>query len=340
MNIALITPYYNPPVRGNAVTARRIERHLRAVGLKVTVLSLDALPAEEILKRITAEQPDLIHSLHAHMGGRVAREAARSAGIPYLVTLTGSDVYEALEDARRQDTLAVLRDAAAVAAFHKCVRCKVLDHNPSLAEKMAVIPQGVELPGDDFDWGGERFDGDEFVFFLPAGLRPVKNIAFPLAPLAELYREEPRVRFLLAGPVLDRDYGAATLEALDRYPFARYLGEVGRNAIGALFRRADVVLNSSIFEGGMANSVLEALAFGKPVLASYIDGNRSVVKEGVTGFLYRGEQEFLDRSRDLLRNPALGRRLGEQGRELVRERFSPEREAAAYLDIYRQMTGA
>lgn len=71
----------------------------------------------------------------------------------------------------------------------------------------------------------------------------------------------------------------------------------------------------------MANSVLEALAFGTPVLASYIDGNRSVVKEGATGFLFRGEREFLDRARDLLRNPALGRRLGEQGRELVRERF-------------------
>ncbi|ANA39842.1 GPMC system family 4 glycosyltransferase [Geobacter anodireducens] len=340
MNITLITPYYHPPVRGNAVTARRIERQLRAAGHGVTVHALDAAPAEEILRRIAADPPDLIHALHAYLGGRVAREAGRATGIPYLVTLTGSDVYEALEDARRRDTLAVLRDAAAVAAFHKCVRCRVLDHHPSLAETMAVIPQGVELPGEEFEWGEERFEGGEFVFFLPAGLRPVKNAAFALGPLAELHREDPRVRFLLAGPILDREYGAATLEAMDRHPFARYLGEVGRGAIGALFHRADVVINSSIFEGGMANSVLEALAFGTPVLASYIDGNRSVVKEGATGFLFRGEREFLDRARDLLRNPALGRRLGEQGRELVRERFSPERETEAYLELYRRITGA
>ena len=80
---------------------------------------------------------------------------------------------------------------------------------------------------------------------------------------------------------------------------------------------ADVVLNSSASEGGMANSVLEALAVGRAVLAADIPGNCSVIEHGVTGFhastpaqmrailrerYARGEiykQEFDARRRDL-----------------------------------------
>lgn len=339
MKIALITPYHTPPVRGNAVTVRRIAAHLAAAGCEAAVYSLDAMTAADIHRGIRQAAPAVIHAFHAYLGGRVARETARATGIPYMVTLTGSDAYEALEDGRREETLAVLRDAAAIVAFDVSVKHRVVDRHPSLAEKTRVIPQGVELPGEDFHWGMERFDAGEFVFFLPAGLRPVKNVGFAFAPLAELHREESRVRLLVAGPVLDDQYGAAVLAELDRHPFARYLGVVGRESIGALYRRADVVLNTSLFEGGMANSVLEAMAFGRPVLAADIEGNRSIVQEGKTGLLFRGEGEFLEKARKLLRDEALCRRLGEQGRRLVRERFSPEREAAEYRELYGEVLG-
>lgn len=335
MNAALITPYYHPPVRGNAVTVDRIARHLAVVGCTAQVLALDAMLAEEMVRELRRTPPDIIHAFHAYHGGRVARESARAVGAPFVVTLTGSDVYEALEDGRRDETLGVLRDAAAIVAFHKCVRCRLSDHHPPLADKTHVIPQGVELPGEEFPWGAERLEGGEFVFLLPAGIRPVKNVTFALPPLRELHREMPAVRLLVAGPILDRTYGSRVLAEFGHTPFARYLGEVSHDAIGALYRRADVVLNTSQFEGGMANSVLEAMAFGKPVLASFIDGNMSVVKEGKTGLLYRGEAEFLEKARLLVRDEALRRHLGANGRHVVREQYAPEREAAAYESLYR-----
>ncbi|RNC73223.1 MAG: glycosyltransferase family 1 protein [Desulfuromonadales bacterium] len=339
MKVDLITPYHHPPVRGNAVTVQRIGRHLIAAGCTVTVHSLSEFSAEEISRRVRDRAPDVIHAFHAHLGGRVAREIARVTGIPYIVTLTGSDAYEALEDDRHEETRQVLLHAAAVVAFHKCVKCRVTDHLPAVAEKTVVIPQGVELPGEDFSWGHERFEAGERVFFLPAGLRPVKNIGFALAPLAELHREEPSVRLLVAGPVIDEAYGARLLGEMESYPFARYLGEVGWHAIGALYRRADVVLNTSLSEGGMANSVLEAMAFGRPVLASDIEGNRSLVKEGKTGLLFRDEGEFLEKARALLRDRDLRQQLGDRARQVVRECYSPEREAAEYRDVYGRVAG-
>jgi glycosyltransferase involved in cell wall biosynthesis len=110
--------------------------------------------------------------------------------------------------------------------------------------------------------------------------------------------------------------------------------------MASLLSQADVVLNCSISEGGMANAVLEALSLGRPVLASDIDGNRSIVADGVTGFLFRDEVEFERRAAQLARDPALRERLGRAGSALVAERFPPAREIDGYCEIYRELVPA
>jgi glycosyltransferase involved in cell wall biosynthesis len=99
-----------------------------------------------------------------------------------------------------------------------------------------------------------------------------------------------------------------------------------------------VVLNCSISEGGMANSVLEALALGRAVLASDIEGNRSLIEDGVTGLLFASPEEFLERADRLAADPGLRRRLGAAGRERVLARYSPERELDGYLAVYARLS--
>jgi len=86
--------------------------------------------------------------------------------------------------------------------------------------------------------------------------------------------------------------------------------------------------------------VLEALSLGRAVLASDIDGNRSIVADGFTGFLFRDETEFERHAAKLARDPALRKRLGLAGSVLVRERFSPAREIDGYQTVYRELATA
>ena len=338
MKIALITPYYYPFVRGNAVTVRRIARSLVRSGCRTEVYSLDSRSASGIARRMADAPPRLIHAFHGWVGGRVARAIAAQRGIPYIVTLTGTDVYEALTDIRREETFAVLHDAARLVAFDPCIRERL--GSPALQEKTVIIPQGVETPGEERRIPEDLiFSGGSFTFLLPAGLRPIKQVLFPLAPLAEIYRYEPRVRLLLAGPVIDPAYAARVMGELERHPFAHYLGGIDHGAIGCLYRRADAVLNTSLFEGGMANSILEAMSLARPVLVADIEGNRAIVREGVTGLLYRTEAEFREKAERLITDPVLARQLGHEAKRLVLEEFSPEREVSAYLELYREVVG-
>jgi len=165
----------------------------------------------------------------------------------------------------------------------------------------------------------------------------VKNPAFPLVPLGRLAAILPEIRLAYAGPLLDPEVGEALLRAMSTLPWARHLGAVPHARMASLLSQADVVLNCSISEGGMANSVLEALSIGRAVLASDIAGNRSLIDDGSTGFLFGDEAKFERRAAELVGDPGLRERLGRAGRELVARRYSPEREIDGYCDVYRRL---
>ena len=89
----------------------------------------------------------------------------------------------------------------------------------------------------------------------------------------------------------------------------------------------------------MANTLLEAMAMGKPVLASNIEGNRSVIKDFITGLLYQGEADFLEKIERLILDVTLREKLGKNGKRFVLKNFMPEKEAASYLKLYARILG-
>jgi glycosyltransferase involved in cell wall biosynthesis len=97
------------------------------------------------------------------------------------------------------------------------------------------------------------------------------------------------------------------------------------------------VVNSSVSEGGMANSVLEALALGRAVLASDIEGNRSLIEHELTGLLFRDQDDLGVQAERLVIDPALRARLGAAGRAHVERNYPPHREIDAYVALYRSL---
>lgn len=336
MRIALITPHYWPDIRGNAVTVRRIAHHLRLLGCKPDVFELDSISADDAATRIMAGGYELCHAFHAHEGGAVARMIAHRSSIPYIITLTGSDINMACADSRRDETLAALAESARIVAFHSNIAERLAHAIPNFEDRLAVIPQGVQLP----DMNKAEPPHDQFTFLLPAGLRPVKDVLFSLEPLSQLVAEVPGLRLVIAGPVLDEAYAAQVVERLRHYPFANYIGAVEHLEMGKLYQQASVVLNTSISEGGMANSLLEAMAWCRPVLAAAIEGNRSLVTNGVTGLLYRDSDEFQAQARQLASDSTLRARLTNAARQMLVEKHAPECEAARYLKLYREIAVA
>ena len=123
------------------------------------------------------------------------------------------------------------------------------------------------------------------------------------------------------------------LDELCRETGVRYLGEV--DDMSALLRDADVAVLPSYHEG-LPKVLLEAAASGLPLIATDIPGCRPVVHPGVNGELVpvRSVDELAAAIGRLVDDGDLRRRYGARSRRLAVERFSVDRVAGRFVDLY------
>jgi len=334
MRIALISPYSLGPVRGNITTVRRIACFLERAGVSLLVLAADSLSVSEMERKLETFRPDLIHGFHASHCGAITRRLAEELRLPYVITITGSDISDPLLR-EHQETVKAIESAQAMICFDEQDSGTLAKCFPALPGRIVVVPQGVEpLPVEaDEDFG---LADDTFVLLLPAALRPVKQIEFPLLALAAMASRLPLLRLVIAGGIIDQDYAGSIRNMLCEAPFATWLGEVPHELMGSLYCRADLVLNCSHSES-MPNSLMEAMALGRPVLAVDIPGNRSLIRHGETGWLFGCENEFRDLVLQIAEDAPLRSGCGHRGREHVLAHHSPELEAARLLTLYQEL---
>jgi trehalose synthase len=103
--------------------------------------------------------------------------------------------------------------------------------------------------------------------------------------------------------------------------------------INALQRMSTVVLQKSLKEG-FGLTVSEAMWKGKPVIGGAVGGIPLQIMHGITGFLVHSVDGAAFRVRQLLNNPQMARRMGEAGREVVRNSFLITRQTRDYLAVW------
>jgi glycosyltransferase involved in cell wall biosynthesis len=86
-------------------------------------------------------------------------------------------------------------------------------------------------------------------------------------------------------------------------------------------------------QGKCGLKLLQYMALGIPAVASPIGVNKTIIQDGVNGFLAQSEDEWFDRLTGLILDPKLRRTIGEAGRRTVEERFSVKRTAPILLEI-------
>jgi glycosyltransferase involved in cell wall biosynthesis len=246
--------------------------------------------------------------LHAHWlpAGWVAARTDK----PYVVQVWGTD----LELARRLPGVAgrVLRGARLVIAASS----DLADRARQLgAERVRIIPMGVDLPPEV----GVEAEPPEILY---AGrLSPEKGVL-------ELVEAAHGMNLVVAGD--------GPLRA--RVPQAH--GFVPHDELQRLYGRAAVVACPSRREG-FGVVCLEAMAHGRPVVATAVGGLRDLVVHGETGLIVPPGDSLALRGalERLLGDSGLRRRLGAAGRERAGRHFPWETVTDATLAAYAEATG-
>ena len=164
-----------------------------------------------------------------------------------------------------------------------------------------------------------------------------KNLPRLLQAFAQVVKQRPRTRLLLAGSGPLHDALAAQIGQLGLQDHALLLGE--QSEVPALMEAADLVVLPSLREG-LSNVVLEAMALGRAVLSTPVGGIPQAIDNGWHGVLVEPtDTDALARALlTLIDDPALRERLGRAAQHKVLEQYSPPAMVSAMLKEYSRVS--
>ncbi|HUQ68909.1 MAG TPA: glycosyltransferase [Planctomycetaceae bacterium] len=295
----------------------------------------------QLRSALAAFQPAILQSFlfHANILGRIAGAAA---GVPHR--LSGIRVAE-----RRSAVYGVV-DFCTNFLVEKnvCVSRGVADYCEQEVglspQKTVVIPNGVELStfahATPVRWSDVALPDDAVVWLTIARLEPQKGLTDLLDAAALVHRNHPETWFVIVGDGPDRialEEQARTQPGGERI---RFLGR--RDDVPQLLRGATGLVLSSRWEG-MPNVVLEAMAAGKPVVATEVEGTAELIAEGESGLRVPvSNSPALGAAIERLSSaPDLVASMGRRAQQIVSESFTTDAMAEKYLALYRElMAGA
>ena len=121
-------------------------------------------------------------------------------------------------------------------------------------------------------------------------------------------------------------------------PLIQAAGWLEGDELRAAYHLADVVVTPSIVFDAFPTVNLEAMAAGRPVIATCFGGSSEAVIDGETGFIVNplDADAFADRLLRLLSDEGLRRRMGRSGLQRVKAHFSLEQQVSRMLDVYQR----
>jgi glycosyltransferase involved in cell wall biosynthesis len=284
---------------------------------------------------------------HNSKAGFLGRIAAKISGTPVIVhTIHGFSFHSCEIPLRRRVFMILERFAANFTDKLISVSVPMKNWGLSLGigrtKQYCVIPSGIEIEKFDInlDLSGLRkefgFGADDLVVGAVAKLWKGKGHSTIIKSAPLVIQEVPKVKFIFIGEGylrrnLEKDIAKRKLSGY--FQFAGFRSDIPQ-VTGLL----DVALLVSSFEG-LGRVILEAMASRKPVVASNVGGITDIVQDGINGFLVQpNHPETLARVLiKLLKDSALRRRLGENGRRKVEEGFRAERTLNDTETIYQEL---
>ncbi|HEY6231366.1 MAG TPA: glycosyltransferase family 4 protein [Pyrinomonadaceae bacterium] len=199
-----------------------------------------------------------------------------------------------------------------------------------------IIPNATNL----IEPRAPRTGNDNPTVLFAGRLEPVKGILVLLEAAAEVVKQLPMTRFVLAG----NSHPALPLENLESsirdYRLEKNVMQVGALKKGELeswYRRASLCVVPSHYESfGLV--ALEAMAAGLPVVATRVAGLPELVESGMTGLLVEAAdaKSLAAAITRVLNDPVSAAAMGTAARERVREKFLVSQNAPLNLSLYQE----
>lgn len=206
-----------------------------------------------------------------------------------------------------------------------------------------IIPRGVDFAlGKDVD----RKRVHPPLFFQACRLHAQKGPHISIAAAAKLAREHPDLlwRLEIAGAPEHPQYREELLASIQKEGLnarVSLLGHLPRSEVVEKMRTATALIHASIFEDPFANTIVETLGAGTPLIGSDIGSIREVVVPGESALLFEpgNSDQLATHMHRILNEPGFGQRLAAEGIKVIEERYTMERILHLTEEVFQKVMG-
>jgi len=293
------------------------------------------------------ERPHVVHT-HTAKAGLLGRVAAWLAGVPVIVHTFHGHVLHGYYGPVKNQLLRWVERLLALTAdrlvtVSEQVKNDLVGYGIAKAEKISVVPLGFDLEpfltADKFRGKFKQeitLSQEHKLIGIVGRIFPIKNHGLFLDAAACIARQDPLARFVVVGDGVLRqtlENKARDLAIDDRVMFTGWRRDLPR-----ICADLNVLVVSSDNEGTPV-SAIEAMAAGCPVVATRVGGLPDLIDDGRTGRLVppRDADALASAVLSLLRSSPAARKMGNNAREFVRQRFAVRRLFADMDHLYTEL---
>lgn len=295
--------------------------------VKPVSLLKDAHSVWHLMRLMRQEQPDVIH-LHSSKAGVLGRVAAWLVGSPAQIFYSPHGFAFLRQDVSKlKRKLYLVFEQVATKLGGTLVACS--GSEAELAVDKVCHPH-VHLVENATDFNEVQLSAgsaDSCVNVLNAGRLCYQKGPWRFAAVAQACTDLA-ARFVWLG---DGDWALSSAPA--RSPNLQITGWLTHTEVVNHLAQADVFLMPSLWEG-MPLALIEAQAAGVPAVVPNVAGCRDVVQDGVTGFVCNTDEDLCARTRELIQDTALRKRMGANAARIAHTRFSVARMNDELLLLY------
>lgn len=234
---------------------------------------LEAVMLASLLKR------DLIEHVHNHLGdnsGTVTMLAAKLADISYSISIHGPHIFF---DGPNWALDKKTEHAQFISCIgHFCTSQMMLYADKAYWDKFKIIRCGVDI--EQFEYRAPAAQSNKLVYV--GRLSAEKGLPILFESLATLKQRQVDAHLTVLGDGSDRAYLEQMVENMGLSKQVSFAGFVDQATIAATLRDSDIFVLPSFAEG-IPVALMEAMAIGLPVIATYVGGVTELVIDGETG---------------------------------------------------------
>ena len=335
---------YSPVVLvPNGTLADALRRlHVRCVPIPVLPgLNRYTLPEflgklPQLISLIRREQPALIHA-------NTNFASLYSGAISKIIKIPSIGLIQDIEPLGRMGRLLVRQNTKTIAISEAVRKYLIEEHVPE--ENITRIHHGVDLKKYQPRTGNDAQDSSsisDVIIGIVGQMGERKGHLYLLEAMKSLIGVYPHIKLWIVGkePSQSAEHYTESLHDYVRThqlePYVKFFGF--RSDIPDILKKLDILILSSLQEP-FGKIVIEAMATGKPVIASKVGGVPEIVMEGKTGFLVPpGDSDSLYHAlKQLVSEPKTRQQMGIEGRDRVERLFSIEKTVRSTERLYEQV---